>query len=267
MRATFFVVAGHNSTPARRLLRRDYRRRLLRLGPRALLALRRSPWRREGFLEAPAARERVRRILDAGHEIAVHGFDHAWWADHAWQAEPAQLTSEIDRAYDAMAAVTGRCDLGWGSPSWRTTPAVLRHLALRRVPYVSDCWGRGPFRAAAEDGTPIALPHLAISAPALESLVLHDRVEPRCAVEAVAAALRPGAFDVVCCHDYFEGLLHPGLFAALLAAIAGRGLRTVTLAEAASALAPQLDRLPVHRLRRGPLPGFSGEVSWQDVRS
>ena len=119
MRATFFVVAGSNRPrrSLRRVLRPGYLRRLAALGPRRILAsLGRSLLGDGDMLAAEHRRDVVRRIRDAGHEVAVHGMDHAWWADHAWSAETATLIEQVESAYQELGRVTGRDDHAWGSP-------------------------------------------------------------------------------------------------------------------------------------------------------
>jgi len=72
---------------------------------------------------------------------------------------------------------------------------------------------------------------------------------------------RDGGYRLICAHDYFEGLLHPGLFEALLDGLDRRGMRAVTLAQFSETL--DVRRLDDHGLDRRPAEGFCGEVSWQ----
>jgi peptidoglycan/xylan/chitin deacetylase (PgdA/CDA1 family) len=266
MRATFFVVAGRHRAGGglKRLLDPSYLTRLRRLGPRAI-ATQVGPLSLLGggrFLESGENRVSVRRIMDEGHELAVHGWDHGWWADHVWSAGPDQTAEEIDRAYAAMAEVTGRADHAWGSPSWRTTDDVLRALASRGVPYLAECWGREPFRTRLADGTVTRVPHLPVTLPSLESLMLEEGLDARRAVAALVDAWSPGRFAMACLHDYFEGLLHREAFRTLIGQLTESGIRTVTLIETAIGL--EAGSLPVHAVGRAPLPGFHGEVCWQE---
>lgn len=266
MRATFFVVTGRSRTrrALKRLGERGYLRRLSRLGIGAILRrLGPTLGRSEGFLESAEARRVLVRIVAEGHGLAVHGHDHAWWADHVWSAPDDELEAEIARAFAALQAVTGPRVSAWGSPNWRSTAAVLRALARRAVPYFSECFGSRPFVTLDERGCEIPIPHLPITLPSLESLMLADGLDARAALAALFARRRPEQVDVLCVHDYYEGLLRPGLFRALLSACRERGEPTDTLEHAAASLAPALDALPRSRLTRGPLAGFVGEVSWQ----
>ncbi|HKQ60517.1 MAG TPA: polysaccharide deacetylase family protein [Candidatus Polarisedimenticolaceae bacterium] len=266
MQATFFVVAGSNR-PARawtRLARRDYLRRLWRLGPTRIARAFGGTLLGSGkMLEAPAARAVLQRIVAEGHELAIHGHDHAWWAEHVWSAPPAAAEREIERAYAAMRQATGRDDWAWGSPAWRTSDGVLRALEARGVAYFSDCWGSEPFRTLDAREAPIAPPHLPITLPSLEASLLELGLDEARAVERALDGRPRDRYDLLCAHDYFEGLLRPRLFSRLLAGCAERGLRCVTLEQTAHDLVASGAPLPAGRLTRRRVPGFAGEASWQ----
>jgi peptidoglycan/xylan/chitin deacetylase (PgdA/CDA1 family) len=266
LRATFFVVAGSNrpGTSLRRLTRPGYARRLLRLGPWAIArGLGRSLGGDGGFLETETQREILRRLVDEGHELAVHGFDHAWWADHAWTATLEQLEAEIERGFEAMRASTGLEVEAWGSPNWRSNDAVAAILQRRGAPYLAECWGREPFVMLDGRGREIPLVHLPISMPSLESLVFERRLDPTRAIDLMVSSPSASGIDVACMHDYFEGLLRPDLFERFVRTFATSGRKTVTLAEIERAVRPGMADLPRSRMTAGELPGFAGEVCWQ----
>jgi peptidoglycan/xylan/chitin deacetylase (PgdA/CDA1 family) len=264
MAATFFVVT-HANAPGRtvsRLRHAEYRRRLWRLGPwRAVRALAGSALSARGFLDG-SARDVIRRIEDEGSELAVHGFDHAWWSDHVWSASEAEARDEIERAYDVLAGIVGDARRAWGSPHWRTTDAVLAHLVGRGVPYLADCFGREPFLTLDAQGRLLDLPHLPVTRPSLESSMLAARLPATAAIERLLSA-EDSEGDVVCVHDYFEGLLHPGLFERVVSRYARAGRRLSTLNEVAIRAGARRSSLPRCPLERAPLPGFLGEVSFQ----
>jgi peptidoglycan/xylan/chitin deacetylase (PgdA/CDA1 family) len=265
-RATFFVVAGRNRATRSlgRLRHADYRLRVRRLGPVGIARqLGGSLLGGSRFLVSSGQRRSLRRIVAEGHELAAHGWDHGWWADHVWSASTERLTEEIDRARLELSRAAGLTPTAWGAPAWRTTEPVLHALARRGVPYLADCWGDRPFVTIDDRGEEIALPHLPVTLASLESLILDGGLDRDEAVRVALAPHATGRTDVLCVHDYFEGLLRPELFDRLLAACERRGRRFVSLAEAAAPLARSLDRLPRHRLERGVLAGFFGEVSRQ----
>ncbi|PGH44635.1 polysaccharide deacetylase family protein [Micromonospora sp. WMMA1996] len=80
-----------------------------------------------------------RRLVDAGHEVAVHGWTH----DNLLLRGPAGTVRDLTRAYDLVAEVTGRRPRFLRPPYGVLTGATL--LAARRLrlrPVLWSCWGR-----------------------------------------------------------------------------------------------------------------------------
>lgn len=252
MQASFFVVAGSNppSRSLARLRKRDYRRRVVRLGLwRSLTVLSGGD---SPMLTTPSTWDVVRRIEAEGHELVVHGWDHAWWAENVWSATTGRLEQQIDLAYDAVERAAGPARRAWGSPNWRSRDDVMALLAARGAPYFSECWGHSPFSSHDRVHLPVT--------DNLEERVLERGPSPAC-VDEMLDARDVGAYRLICAHDYFEGLLHPALFEALIEGCRRRGLRTVALQTVAARLDPA--GLEPYTLERGSAAGFCGEVSRQ----
>lgn len=267
MKATFFVAIGGHTGPRRpwlgRLLKADYWRRYRRLGLWRILT-------RMGPPSILAAGDRLRRsasilhrIVEEGHELGLHGYDHAWWADHVWTAERAELEAEIDRACDALRDATSLETRAWASPNWRTNEHVIEILHSHGAPYLSECWGRDPFVTVTGTCREVALPHLPITLPSLESLRMNYDISVTRAVEAALENRPRDRFDVMCMHGYYEGLLEREAFPLFLSQCRKQDLETITLARMARDIGEADVVLPRCRLKRDVLPGFVGDVSRQ----
>lgn len=77
-------------------------------------------------------RAALRKIADAGHEIANHSLLHEPWL-HLYSRE--RLHEEIGGAENAIAAVTGRMTTGFRGPGFSTSPLVREVLAERGYVY------------------------------------------------------------------------------------------------------------------------------------
>ena len=75
---------------------------------------------------APAT---VRAIADAGHEIASHGWSHR----SLWLCGPRRTAEEIDRAQDALAALTGAAPRFFRPPWGMVNAAMFPMLRARRL--------------------------------------------------------------------------------------------------------------------------------------
>lgn len=80
----------------------------------------------------------VRRVRDAGHEIAHHGYLHEAMAGMT----PEQEADVLDRGLEALERVTGIRPLGYRAPMWEATYATAGLLLDRGFSYDSslmDC--------------------------------------------------------------------------------------------------------------------------------
>jgi peptidoglycan/xylan/chitin deacetylase (PgdA/CDA1 family) len=78
--------------------------------------------------------ERVREILAAGHEVALHGYTHRGPGRLSGTAEEI---AELDRAIEVLRSL-GADPVGFRSPSWDFGKETLGLLAERRIVYSSN---------------------------------------------------------------------------------------------------------------------------------
>ena len=79
----------------------------------------------------------LRRIADAGHEIASHGWDHR----RVFTMRPAEFRADIDRARLAIEDASGQSPAGYRAPSFsidKRTPWAHRILAEEGYSYSSS---------------------------------------------------------------------------------------------------------------------------------
>jgi peptidoglycan-N-acetylglucosamine deacetylase len=95
--------------------------------------------------------DKVRQIVEAGHEVGNHSWSHPYLPD----LTPEQLIEQLDRTTEAVARVTGEAPTRFRPPYGALSPEVLGTLAghpttLTLWDVDSDDWTRpGPERIAA----------------------------------------------------------------------------------------------------------------------
>jgi peptidoglycan/xylan/chitin deacetylase (PgdA/CDA1 family) len=82
----------------------------------------------------PAA---VRAVLDAGHELALHGYAHR----RLDAMGAAQQRADLDRGVAALRAAGGAQPLGYRAPAWELTPVTLALLGRHGFLYDSSLMG------------------------------------------------------------------------------------------------------------------------------
>src|SRR5215475_11657592 len=100
--------------------------------PRILALLRRHDLRASFFVPAVVALlhpDEQRRVVDEGHELAMHGWIH----ETTSQLTPVVERDLMRRAYETLSKIGGRPPVGVRCPSWDFSPATLgliRELGL-----------------------------------------------------------------------------------------------------------------------------------------
>src|SRR4030042_620753 len=94
----------------------------------------------------------IEAIVQAGHELAHHGYTHVSPAE----MEPGEGLASMRRASALIRAATGRAPLGYRSPSWDFSPHTLGFLKQEGFLYSSNLMDND--QAYVHPGGLVALP-------------------------------------------------------------------------------------------------------------
>ena len=224
-RASFFVALGPDRS-GRALLQ------LLRPGFAAKMrrtrAIRAYGWRTilSGTL-LPARRaadlaEVVRAIPAAGHEVAVHGYDHRRWQDRLFRMTEAEVRREMAQAVAVYERVIGRRPDGFGAPGWQCSPTSLRVLDESSFAYASDTRGRQPFFPSLHGRTLRTL-QIPTTLPTLDEVLGLDGMDGDGFVGLVNQRLRQDPWPVLTLHAEMEGGRFPVRRGGVARALGGAG--------------------------------------------
>jgi len=263
VRASFFVVCGPDRMGRRltRLLDPRFVAKLLRTravgvyGWRTMLSGTLLPARPV----AQAFPSTLRELVAAGHEVSVHGYDHARWQDRLPRLTAAQVQAEIRDATAVFRTVLGTAPEGFAAPGWRCTPASLAAVDEAGFAYRSDTRGSFPYRPAA-GGRVFVAPEIPTTLPTLDEIYgrpLRRSVE---IADHYVGRVRRGALNVHTIHAEIEGGPHLGTLDVLLTRLRG-GARFVRLGDEAATFAA--GALPVCKVRDGRVPGRAMPVAMQ----
>jgi undecaprenyl phosphate-alpha-L-ara4FN deformylase len=263
VRASFFVVCGPDRMGRRlgRLLDPRFVAKLVRTRALAVYG-----WRTllSGTLlraraVATAFPETLRALVAAGHEVGVHGWDHARWQDHLPRLGAREVADHVERATRVMREVLGAAPAGFAAPGWRCTAASLEAVDGAGFAYRSDTRGVGPYRPAV-GGRVFLAPELPTTLPTLDEVYGRCSRDPAALAALQATYVRPGVLNVHTIHAELEGGPHLDVLDALLARLAGKAT-FVRLGDEAARLEDAA--IPVCDVREGRIPGRAMPVALQ----
>ncbi len=76
-------------------------------------------------------------LLDAGHEIGLHGYFHELVRD----IDDGEFTAAIEASLDLFVRQTGKKPVGFRAPAWEMTPHMLREVKRLGLAYDSSLMG------------------------------------------------------------------------------------------------------------------------------
>jgi undecaprenyl phosphate-alpha-L-ara4FN deformylase len=201
----------------------------------------------------------LRQLVAAGHEVGVHGYDHARWQDRLPRLSSLEVWRQVMRALDVLSDVLHETPKGFAAPGWRCNAVSLAAVDDARFAYRSDTRGSFPFRPAV-DGRVFRAPEIPTTLPTLDEVYGAGARTPVALVERWLGLLRSGTLNVHTIHAELEGGPHLDALDALLRRLRDRA-RFVRLCDEAAALAG--DDLPVCRVREGRVAGRAMPVALQ----
>jgi len=268
IQASFFVALGPDTSgrAVLQIFRRGFLAKMRRTravrtyGMRTTLSGTVLPARRP----YPALAQTLREIVSAGHELAVHGYDHRRWQDRLDRLDEAEVRKDVESASEVYREVAGRTPDGFGAPGWQCSPASLRAVDAVGFAYASDTRGRQPFfpRMAGETFRTLQLP---TSFPTLDEILGLGGMDEGAFVAEIRRGLGATREGVLTWHAEMEGRRYLPLADRLLDVLAAEGIPCSPLAQIAEGiLASQREEIPVAEIVKRPIRGRAGTVAMPD---
>lgn len=265
MQASFYFCFGpDNSGKAiRRVFRKGFLEKMRRTsGPGKLYSLKTMMY--GTLLPAPIIWKRaaaeMRAAREAGHEVAIHGWDHVQYHDLIDRKSRQWLADWYAQAHAAFEAVFGVKAKGAVSPAWRCNDTTLELQEAYGLDYAGDCRGQAPFYPIVNGHTLRTL-QIPTTLPTLDELLGLEGRTAEQVNEEVWGLIREDALNVYALHTEVEGGALKETFDAFLGGLNDRGVRARTHADWLAEL--KAANPPAKPISRREIPGRAGWVSWE----
>ena len=264
MQASFYFSFGpDNSGKAlRRIFRKGFLAKMRRTNGPKLYGLKTMMY--GVLLPAPIiwkrAADQMRSASEAGHEVAIHGWDHVQYHDLLDRKSRQWLSDWYAQAHEAFQSVFGEKARGAVSPAWRCNDTTLELQESYGLDYAGDCRGFAPFYPVVKGRRQNTL-QIPTTLPTLDELLGLEGRTPGQVNEEIWNLIREDALNVYALHTEVEGGALFETFDAFLAGLKARSVKARTHAD----WLPELKAAnpPAKPMTRREIPGRAGWVSWE----
>ena len=263
MQASFYFCFGpDNSGKAiRRIFRKGFLAKMRRTGAGRLYGLKTMLY--GVLLPAPIiwkrAAEQMRLAREAGHEVAIHGWDHVQYHDLLDRKSREWLADWYLQAHMAFVEVFGAPAKGAVSPAWRCNDTTLELQEPYAMDYAGDCRGFEPFYPVVK-GRRLSTLQVPTTLPTLDELLGLEGLTPDQVNDQVLGLLREDALNVYALHTEVEGGALAETFEAFLKGLRDREVRVRTHADWVPEF--KAGNPPARAITRREIPGRAGWVSF-----
>ena len=212
----------------------------------------------------PRAATEMRAAKAAGHEVAIHAWDHVQYHDLLDRKSRQWLSDWFARAHDAFESVFGEKAKGAVSPAWRCNDTTLELQEGYGLDYAGDCRGLAPFYPIVK-GRRLSTLQVPTTLPTMDELLGLDGMGPEGVNAKLFGLIREDALNVYALHTEVEGGALHSAFDAFLEGLRDREVRARTHADWVPEL--KASNPPAQEMTRREIPGRAGWVSWGENRA
>ncbi len=160
----------------------------------------------------------VFQIMDEGHDVQFHAWDHRRWQDELTVKSERWIEQWFEAGISGFEKLTGRKPTGFGAPSWLIDDRVLKIIQKYHFEYLSCTRAKAPFI----HDTPVIL-EIPSDLPCFEEL------DPRKDVAILSNMISDGGNHVLPVHAEVEGGIFEEKFRELLKNALAGGIKITGL--------------------------------------
>jgi undecaprenyl phosphate-alpha-L-ara4FN deformylase len=186
--------------------------------------------------------EVVNDIIDAGHEVQFHAWDHRRWQDELTHKSEKWIREWFDKGIAGFEKVTGKKPTAFGAPSWLIDDRVLSIVKEYKFEYLSCTRAKAPF-----------IHEIAETLEMPSDLPCFEEIDAQKSVAIIFDFLKDDKTHILPVHAEVEGGIFQNQFRYLLEKAINMGIEIVPL----KAIKEKLDikNLPVRKYKMELLPG------------
>lgn len=218
LKITFFITMGPDSFKkcTNRVKEKGYLKRIINFNPIKIIKTFGVQYLLNQFFKSNnyvgiAFPNIIKDIINDGHEIGIHGYDHYWWAENIYSATNKEIKNDMNKSFEALNKITKKKKIIWASPNWRCNQNVIEEIDKKKNLYGADCRGSKPFFPKFKNYKSKTIQY-PISLPCLHEIknYVNDKSFENIKKEFFKKIQKD--YNLWCIHPYYEGILEKELF-------------------------------------------------------
>ncbi len=202
----------------------------------------------------------LHKIIDDGHELGIHGYDHVYWHDYIKALGRDETDGILRRSVEVYRETVGDNPKSFAAPGWMVNGYALKYFENNGFVYTSNARGRSPFYPML-GGDKFSILEVPSTLPTLDEVVGLEGTDMPSLAEYFFHSLR-GGLNIMTVHTELEGKNWLGFFETFLKKSLEAGFLFKKLIDIA--LENKAKHGPeVSEMRYGSVEGRAGEVCVQ----
>ncbi len=206
------------------------------------------------------------RIVQNGHELGIHGYDHVLWHDMLDIMEPAAISRQVDKALEIYRHVLRKDPLGFAAPGWKWNRKTQEIFASAPFMYTSNSRGVEPYFPVLE-GSVYEKLEIPTTLPTLDEVLGEKADTPDELSSFFLKKFHHHSAHVFTLHAELEGMGYSGWFRRLLQMLRDEGAVFHPLRDMAQEVLRTQENIPRSDMVHGPIDGRATEVALQGLTS
>ncbi len=200
----------------------------------------------------------IRTIIEEGHEVGIHGYDHVYWHDHIKDLDRERTEEILKESVRIYRDITGRAPLSFAAPGWMINAHALKFFQENGFIYSSDTRGVMPFFPVM-DNRVFRIIQIPSNLPTLDEVVGIEGNDPEALSSYFVDSLKKN-INILTIHAELEGKRWGGFLEMFLQKSISRGFIFERLIDIAQDIKDR-GELPICEIFYGSIRGRAGEVS------
>jgi undecaprenyl phosphate-alpha-L-ara4FN deformylase len=184
----------------------------------------------------------VKQIIDEGHEVQFHAWDHRRWQDELPSKSEKWIDDWLAKGFEGFVKLTGQKPTAFGAPSWTINDRVLNTIKKFNLDYLSCTRAKTPF-----------IHEIAHIAEIPSDLPCFEELDQQKGVVIIADLIKDNGTHILPVHAEVEGGVFADQFGVLLDKVQKSGIDIVTMRQIKDKI--NIQSLPVRKYKMALLPG------------